>query len=596
MYPARSNFSFKMLSCVFDANSMYWILQIIQAHPEMQLYVGLDCDPVAHEKAKTKIDLIQTMSSCDSPSNLKTHTFLRNFKNIRSTLCEVDEKLLVSGINGILMDLGMSSMQVNNANRGFSVLCDGPLDMRMDPQASLTAEEILNSWPGAEIGQILRDYGEENNWRALQKRIVEARFSGGLHSTGELVDLIKSCTFAGKGGRQGWIKTATRVFQALRIAVNDELKTLESSLYDCYRCLAPGGRLAVISFHSLEDRIVKQTFLNIINADSFDNNKRESLIPKSVDSRDVDLENYDDKEPWIKQMVHGVGGVILTKRPVTPSEDEEKLNTQNSWSVSEASNFRKSMRVFIFEASSMVFPEPYLPLQASCNRFCSRRRLRVFNCSSEKFTDSKVKKAKLSARKQERIKIPSYNIIDGEGRKLYPIREFLSHPSGIEALLNKHALQSVEQLDTTTYRCTLPSLTLLNFEVSPVIDLRVTPTDEDCMVEMLSCKFEGSEVMKQQNEHFSAEMSNYITWSTKTSEPYLAVDVNLDLTLEVASLFSLQSLYVTMRNELQINDCHSKLHVLTKKTQELCEFLPQISLHVPYALNFVLTLRFVDDT
>ncbi|KAL8254367.1 hypothetical protein R6Q59_032588 [Mikania micrantha] len=301
---------------------------IIQAHPEMQLYVGLDCDPVAHEKAKTKIDLIQTMSSCDSPSNLKTHTFLRNFKNIRSTLCEVDEKLLVSGINGILMDLGMSSMQVNNANRGFSVLCDGPLDMRMDPQASLTAEEILNSWPGAEIGQILRDYGEENNWRALQKRIVEARFSGGLHSTGELVDLIKSCTFAGKGGRQGWIKTATRVFQALRIAVNDELKTLESSLYDCYRCLAPGGRLAVISFHSLEDRIVKQTFLNIINADSFDNNKRESLIPKSVDSRDVDLENYDDKEPWIKQMVHGVGGVILTKRPVTPSEDEEKLNVR----------------------------------------------------------------------------------------------------------------------------------------------------------------------------------------------------------------------------------------------------------------------------
>ncbi|KAL8254366.1 hypothetical protein R6Q59_032587 [Mikania micrantha] len=208
-------------------------------------------------------------------------------------------------------------------------------------------------------------------------------------------------------------------------------------------------------------------------------------------------------------------------------------DTETSWSVSEASNFRKSMRVFIFEASSMVFPEPYLPLQASCNRFCSRRRLRVFNCSSEKFTDSKVKKAKLSARKQERIKIPSYNIIDGEGRKVYPIREFLSHPSGIEALLNKHALQSVEQLDTTTYRCTLPPLTLLNFEVSPVIDLRVTPTDEDCMVEMLSCKFEGSEVMKQQNEHFSAEMSNYITWSTKTSEPYLAVDVNLDLTLEI---------------------------------------------------------------
>ncbi|KAJ0431879.1 putative 16S rRNA (cytosine(1402)-N(4))-methyltransferase [Helianthus annuus] len=290
---------------------------IIQAHPEMQTYVGLDCDPVAHGKAKTKIDTIQAATnSHDSTSDLKTHTFLRNFKHIRSTLSEVDEKLLISGIDGILMDLGMSSMQVNNANRGFSVLCDGPLDMRMDPQASLTAEDILNSWPEAEIGQILRDYGEENNWRALQKRIVKARLSGGLHSTSELVDLIRSCTSGGKGGRQGWIKTATRVFQALRIAVNDELKTLESSLYDCYRCLAPGGRLAVISFHSLEDRIVKQTFLNIINTGLTDGNKN------------VDSENDDEKEAWVKQMIHGAGGVILTKRPVTPSEDEEKLNVR----------------------------------------------------------------------------------------------------------------------------------------------------------------------------------------------------------------------------------------------------------------------------
>ncbi|KAF5801792.1 hypothetical protein HanXRQr2_Chr06g0252161 [Helianthus annuus] len=194
------------------------------------------------------------------------------------------------------------------------------------------------------------------------------------------------------------------------------------------------------------------------------------------------------------------------------------------------------MIVFKFEASlpsSIVFPETYPHQASSCNRFRSRRRLRVFSCSNDNFTESKVKKAKLSARKQERVKIPSYTITDGEGGKLYPIQEFLSHPSGIEALLNKHALQSVEQLDATTYRCTLPPLNLLNFEVSPVIDLRVTPTDKDCRVEMLSCKFEGSEIMERQNEHFSAEMSNYITWCTKTSEPYLDVDVNLDLTLEI---------------------------------------------------------------
>nr|XP_043608772.1 ribosomal RNA small subunit methyltransferase H isoform X2 [Erigeron canadensis] len=288
---------------------------VIRAHPEMQSYVGLDCDPIAHEKAKAKIDLIRNANSHDSSSNLRTHTFLRNFKNIKSTISEVDEKLLISGVDGILMDLGMSSMQVNNSKRGFSVLCDGPLDMRMDPQASLTAEDILNSWPEAEIGQILRDYGEENNWRALQKRIVKARLSGGLHSTSELVDLIRSSTPGGKG-RQGWIKTATRVFQALRIAVNDELKTLEASLYDCYSCLAPGGRLAVISFHSLEDRIVKQTFLSIINQNSSDGHDREAF------------EVSDENEPWIKQMIHGVSGTILTKRPITPSEDEEKLNVR----------------------------------------------------------------------------------------------------------------------------------------------------------------------------------------------------------------------------------------------------------------------------
>ncbi|KAL4570282.1 hypothetical protein LXL04_025934 [Taraxacum kok-saghyz] len=286
---------------------------IIQSHPEMQSYIGLDFDPVAHEKAKAKIDSIQK----DSTSNLKTHTFLRNFKNIKSTISEVDEHLLNPGIDGILMDLGMSSMQVNNSKRGFSVLCDGPLDMRMDPQASLTAEDILNSWPESELGRIIRDYGEENNWRTLQKKIIKTRLSGGLHSTSELVNLIRSCTSGGKGGRQGWIKTATRVFQALRIAVNDELKTLEVSLYDCFKCLAPGGRLAVISFHSLEDRIVKQTFLDIIKSDSVDGGGSRGF-------KNVDFEN----EKWIKQMVGGVGGTILTKRPITPSQDEEKVNVR----------------------------------------------------------------------------------------------------------------------------------------------------------------------------------------------------------------------------------------------------------------------------
>ncbi|KAG8660483.1 ribosomal RNA small subunit methyltransferase H [Manihot esculenta] len=294
---------------------------IIQAHPELENYVGMDVDPVAHAKARACIDAL-----LHSHSHLKAQTFIRNFKHIKSLLADVDPRLLHSGVDAILMDLGMSSMQVNNPERGFSVLANGPLDMRMDPQATLKAEDILNCWPDAEVGRVLREYGEESNWRLLQNKIVQARVHGGLHSTGDLVDLVRSATH-GRGGRQGWIKTATRVFQALRIAVNDELNTLEKSLNACFESLAPGGRLAVISFHSLEDRIVKQTFLSMIEIDRGDGDvdveeRGERDIRKTKDENNA-------KETWIRSMVHGRNGTILTKRPITPSEEEEKLNVRS---------------------------------------------------------------------------------------------------------------------------------------------------------------------------------------------------------------------------------------------------------------------------
>ncbi|KAL2318294.1 hypothetical protein Fmac_032170 [Flemingia macrophylla] len=286
---------------------------VISAHPELKYFLGMDVDSAAHHIAQPRLDAALSASH----SLVHAFTVFRNFRHLKSALRENPH--LPFPVHGILMDLGMSSMQVDDPARGFSVLSDGPLDMRMDPQASLKAEDILNSWPDSEVGRILREYGEESNWRTLQKKIVDARLHGGLHSTSDLLNLIRRVTPPMKGGRQGWIKTATRVFQALRIAVNDELKTLEDSLYSCFDCLAPGGRLAVISFHSLEDRIVKQTFLDIIKG--------------SEDMEGRDLKKIGDeikeKEAWIKQVIHGSNGTILTKRPITPSGEEEKLNRRS---------------------------------------------------------------------------------------------------------------------------------------------------------------------------------------------------------------------------------------------------------------------------
>ncbi|KAK8954283.1 hypothetical protein KSP39_PZI002528 [Platanthera zijinensis] len=289
---------------------------IIEDHKELELFVGLDMDPLAHDRAHTRIEAL-LRDGCRK--ELKAYTHVKNFKYIKTVLGSIDENILRKGVDGIFMDLGISSMQIDHSERGFSVLGDGPLDMRMDPQATLTADDILNSWPEAEVGRILRDYGEESNWWFLKEKIMKARKKGGLHSTRELVDLVRK-TSAKSGGRQGWIKTATRVFQALRIAVNDELQTLQNALYACFDCLSSGGRLAVISFHSLEDRIVKKTFLDVIE------------IEGEADGEGYTSQKNDEfgteAQIQLKQRVVGRTGTILTKRPLTPSEDEEKLNSR----------------------------------------------------------------------------------------------------------------------------------------------------------------------------------------------------------------------------------------------------------------------------
>jgi 16S rRNA (cytosine1402-N4)-methyltransferase len=160
-------------------------------------------------------------------------------------------------VNGIVIDLGASSMQFDTPERGFSFLHDGPLDMRFDPRSPLTAADIINTWDERSIADVIFKYGEERRSRQVAKAILAVR---PLETTRQLAELV-----AGVVGQQPGVKThpATRTFQALRIAVNDELGAIETTLPQAVEVLAPGGRLAVITFHSLEDRIVKNIFRDL---------------------------------------------------------------------------------------------------------------------------------------------------------------------------------------------------------------------------------------------------------------------------------------------------------------------------------------------
>ncbi len=168
-------------------------------------------------------------------------------------LAEYSAAMGWAGLDGLLLDLGASSLQFDRPERGFSFQKEGPLDMRFDPSLPLTADELVNEWPEADLADMLYRNGEEPKSRRIAQAIVKAR---PVHSTVQLAEVIAKAV----GGRRGGIHPATRSFQALRIAVNRELETLEAALPQAVAALKPGGRLAVISFHSLEDRTVKLFF------------------------------------------------------------------------------------------------------------------------------------------------------------------------------------------------------------------------------------------------------------------------------------------------------------------------------------------------
>jgi 16S rRNA (cytosine1402-N4)-methyltransferase len=203
--------------------------------------IGIDRDPLAEERFAE----LQAEVSCET-------RFIR--ADFATALAQLREERAQADL--LYMDLGMSSMQVDTWARGFSYSYDAPLDMRMDPEQELTAQEIVNTWDERRLSRMLRDYGEERYAGRIARAIVRTRRSEPLVSTHELVDAIKSAVPVPAQFAAG--HPARRVFQALRIAVNDELTQLDDALPIAWELLRPGGRFAAISFHSLEDRRVKR--------------------------------------------------------------------------------------------------------------------------------------------------------------------------------------------------------------------------------------------------------------------------------------------------------------------------------------------------
>lgn len=215
-----------------------------------------------------------------------------NFKNIKNIL----EDLNIKGVNGILLDLGVSSHQLDVAERGFSYMFDAPLDMRMNRESDFTALDVVNGYSKDELFRVISEYGEEKWASRISDFIVRERENGEILTTFELVDIIKAAIPA--SARREGPHPAKRTFQAIRIEVNGELKLLEKAVNDCIDVLNPNGRLCIITFHSLEDRIVKRMYKE---------NENPCTCPPDFP---VCICN---KKPRIK---------IITKKPILSSEDE----------------------------------------------------------------------------------------------------------------------------------------------------------------------------------------------------------------------------------------------------------------------------------
>jgi len=254
-----------------------------QSSPGGQL-LGIDADPEAAEAARTKLKAYGS-------SVLVVND---NFYNLEAICIKHD----FTPVHGILLDLGLSSLQLNESGRGFSFQYEAPLDMRFNPEQPVSAADIVNTYSEAEIARIIREYGEESYSRRIAWHIINQR---PIETTLELAKVVEKAT----GGRRGRIHSATKTFQALRIAVNQELEKLGSALKQAVSLLGYEGRLVVISYHSLEDRIVK----NFFRQESSD-----CICPPQVVSCSCN---------------HTARLKVISKKVITPSEEEIKINPRS---------------------------------------------------------------------------------------------------------------------------------------------------------------------------------------------------------------------------------------------------------------------------
>jgi len=258
---------------------------LLERHPDIRL-VGIDRDPEALERSKERL------------SRFGDRVTLARGRH--ESLIDILKQSNVATISGLLADLGVSSMQLDDASRGFSFRFEGPLDMRMGREGT-SAADLVNTLDERELATILRDYGEEPMARRIARAIVEARTEAPIETTSRLAEIIRSV----KRARPHDIDPSTLTFQALRIAANEELTGLDRFIDDAVSVLESGARIAVISFHSLEDRIVKRAFRRL---------EGECTCPPGMP-------------------VCGCGATeivkILTGRPVTASEEEERRNPRS---------------------------------------------------------------------------------------------------------------------------------------------------------------------------------------------------------------------------------------------------------------------------